>query len=32
VLSASANVSVCTNARNFIHMIEYAKKRGDFSL
>jgi hypothetical protein len=31
VLSASANISVCTNARNFIHMIEYAKKRGVFS-
>jgi uroporphyrinogen decarboxylase len=31
VLSASANVSVCTNARNFIHMIEYAKRKGFFS-
>jgi len=31
VLSASANISANTNARNFIHMIEYAKKRGVFS-
>jgi hypothetical protein len=31
VLSASANVSVCTNARNFIHMVEYAKRKGVFS-
>jgi len=31
VLSASANVSANTNARNFIHMIEYAKKKGVFS-
>ncbi|MBS7649009.1 hypothetical protein KEJ17_05135, partial [Candidatus Bathyarchaeota archaeon] len=26
VLSASANVSINTNAQNFIHMVEYAKK------
>jgi uroporphyrinogen decarboxylase len=26
VLSASANISVNTNAENFIHMVEYAKK------
>jgi len=31
VLSASANVSVCTNTRNFVHMIEYAKKKEVFS-
>jgi uroporphyrinogen decarboxylase len=31
VLSASANVSVCTNARNFVHMVEYAKRKGVFS-
>ena len=31
VLSASANISANTNARNFIHMIEYAKRKGVFS-
>jgi uroporphyrinogen-III decarboxylase len=31
VLSASANISANTNARNFIYMIEYAKKKGIFS-
>jgi len=31
VLSASANVSANTNARNFIYMIEYAKRKGIFS-
>ncbi|MEM4639004.1 MAG: uroporphyrinogen decarboxylase family protein [Thermofilum sp.] len=28
ILSASANISANTNAANFIHMIEYARKRG----
>ena len=31
VLSASANVSANTNARIFIHMIEYAKRKGALS-
>jgi len=31
VLSASANISANTNARNFIYMIEYAKRKGFFS-
>lgn len=30
VLSASANISANTNAENFIHMIEYAKKKWKF--
>jgi len=28
VLSASANISICTNAENFFYMIEYAKRKG----
>ena len=28
ILSASANISVNTNAANFVHMVEYAKRRG----
>lgn len=31
VLSASANISVNTNAENFVHMINYAKQRGVYS-
>jgi len=28
VLSTSANISICTNAENFLFMIKYAKRRG----
>jgi uroporphyrinogen-III decarboxylase len=31
VLSASANISVNTNAENFVHMINYAKQKGVYS-
>lgn len=30
ILSASANISINTNAINFVHMIEYAKRKGRF--
>ena len=31
ILSASANISVNTNAENFVHMVNYAKRKGVYS-
>jgi len=31
ILSASANISVNTNAENFVHMVNYAKQKGVYS-
>ena len=32
ILSASANISANTNFKNFIHMLEYARRRGKYPL